>query len=490
MARRLSDIFGTLLGSGGRTSASPTEMAGAPGTAIYGGYLVTDEKNPRLASQEDRYRTYADVMANTSIVAAGMRYFLALIAKSSWSFTASEADTDGRFAELTEKSLTDDPDTNWPRIVRRAAMFRFYGFSTQEWAMKRHEDGHFTFRDIAPRAQRTIEKWDTDVEGNVLGVVQLSPQTSQELYIPRSKMLYLVDDTLNDSPEGLGLLRHLVTPAHNLERYQQLEGYGYENDLRGVPIGRGPFTDLAQKVQAGTISQDQRRQIEAPLRKFMQNHIRSANLGILLDSMTYESKDEAGRASSAKQWDVELLKSNSQNVSFAEIAQAIERLDREMARILGVEQLMLGSGSGSFALSNDKTSAFYLMTDAVLTEIMNSVEDDLVKRLFELNGWPDDMRPEVGVEAIRFTEVEQIAKTLVDMSKAGAMLAPDDPVISEVRTLMGVSQPETIIVNPNNTGSVVVGNDEEIAATMEEAEEASTNDEDEGEENERTISSN
>lgn len=352
--------------------------------------------------------------------------------------------------------------------------------------MKRHEDGHFTFRDIAPRAQRTIEKWDTDVEGNVLGVVQLSPQTSQELYIPRSKMLYLVDDTLNDSPEGLGLLRHLVTPAHNLERYQQLEGYGYENDLRGVPIGRGPFTDLAQKVQAGTISQDQRRQIEAPLRKFMQNHIRSANLGILLDSMTYESKDEAGRASSAKQWDVELLKSNSQNVSFAEIAQAIERLDREMARILGVEQLMLGSGSGSFALSNDKTSAFYLMTDAVLTEIMNSVEDDLVKRLFELNGWPDDMRPEVGVEAIRFTEVEQIAKTLVDMSKAGAMLAPDDPVISEVRTLMGVSQPETIIVDPNNTGSIIVGDDVEEAETVSD----DMSNEDEGEENERTISSN
>ena len=475
MAKRLDSFRAFFTGS--KPKASPKVMLGAPGTAIYGGYIVDNETNPNIRSKEERFRTYADIMANTSIVAAGMRYFLNLVAKASWSFTPSETDTDGKFAERVEQALMSDPSTPWPRVVRRAAMFRFYGFSIQEWQAKRSDDGWLTFADFAPRAQRTIEKWDTDVSGVVRGVVQRSPQTAQELYLPRDKIVYMVDDTLHDSPEGLGLLRHLVDPARRLDRYEQLEGYGYETDLRGVPIGRGPFTELAEKVQNGEISEAQRVQIEAPLRSFMENHVKSANLGMLLDSMTYESKDEAGRASASKQWDIELLKTNAQNTSFAELAAAIERLDREMARILGVEQLMLGSdGSGSFALSRDKTSSFYLMVDAVLTEIMHSIDKDIVDRLFILNGWPKEMKPSLSVEAIRFTDVEQMAKTLVDMAKAGAPLDPNDPVVTEVRNLMGVSAPTVIVAEAGETDPAT--SDEDTKAPVSTSDEGVKDDDD------------
>ena len=67
---------------------------------------------------------------------------------------------------------------------------------------------------------------------------------------------------------------------------------------------------------------------------------------------------------------------------------AIERLNREMARILGIEQLLLGStGSGSYALSKDKTQAFYLLVDSALTELRDVVRMDLLKPLWMLNGW-------------------------------------------------------------------------------------------------------
>ncbi|RUQ77624.1 hypothetical protein ELZ22_17685, partial [Brucella abortus] len=102
---------------GGRTrGASPTKTIGAPGTAIFGGYIQEDEKSPDLSSRENRYRTFSDILANTSIVAAGTRYFLNLTAKAHWSFTPSEADTDGRYAELAEEMIKDDPATPWHRI--------------------------------------------------------------------------------------------------------------------------------------------------------------------------------------------------------------------------------------------------------------------------------------------------------------------------------------------------------------------------------------
>lgn len=429
-----------------RRKAKPTETVGAPGTAVYGGFIQENEKNKNLGSREERYKTYSEILANTSIVAAGVRYFLNLAAKAEWNFTPSEADTDGKFAKLAEEMLTKDPATPWHRIVRRAAMYRYYGFSIQEWTAVRRKDGLLTFADIAPRAQLTIDKWDLDVEGKVLGAIQRSPQTQRDLYLPRPKLLYLVDDSLNDSPEGLGLFRHLVEPAARLSRYQQLEGFGFETDLRGIPLGRGPFTELANKVKNNKLTQAQRVAAEKPLRDFIKNHTKTPNLAMLLDSKVYETKDEAGRPSSVPQWSVELLKGSG--TSFAENAAAIERLNREMARILGVEQMLLGSGSsGSFALSADKTNSFFLLVDGALNEIRESVEADLIGTLWQLNGWPEEMKPDISIEAVRHMDPEQIAAVLRDISTAGATLDPADPAVDEVRDLMGLSKtdPELVV---------------------------------------------
>ena len=74
---------------------SPTETLGSSGPAIYGGYIQEFERDPELVSRSERYRRYSDILANISIVAAGTRFFLNLVAKASWSFSASEQDASG-----------------------------------------------------------------------------------------------------------------------------------------------------------------------------------------------------------------------------------------------------------------------------------------------------------------------------------------------------------------------------------------------------------
>ncbi len=423
----------------GRRRVAPTTTAGVPGVAIYAGYPEVWETSNELVTPEKRYTTYANILANTSIVAAGVRYFLNLIASSTWTFTPAEADTDGQFAERLEAMLTEDPDTPWHRIVRRAAMYRFYGFSVQEWTMKRHEEGYFTYADIAPRAQKTIYRWDVEPTGKVLGVVQQDPHSSEYIYLPRNKVLYVVDDTLHDSPEGLGLFRHLVEPAHRLQRYLQLEGHGFETDLRGIPVGYAPFAELARMVQAEEITQTDRERLEKPMREFIKNHIRTPKLSLLLDSAVYASEDEAARPVNVKQWQVDLLKGSAN--SFAENAAAIERTNRELARILNVEQLLLGAtATGSLALSEDKTHAFHQVIEGALTEICEAVDADIIDRAWAMNGWPDEMKPKATTAAIRYRDVAQIGQVLRDIATAGAPLEPDDPAINDVRDLMGVER--------------------------------------------------
>ena len=440
----LLNFVGGGFGRGRRRRASPTETVGVPGVPIYGGYAQERETNRELASHEARYRVYANILSNTSIVASGVRYFANLLGKANWTFTPSEADADGFYAKLAEAMLTGDPETPWHRVVRRAGMYRFYGFSVQEWtARRRKDDGLMTLADIEARSQTTIRRWHRE-DGKLLGAIQEDPQSYRSLYLPRDKVLYLVDDTLSDSPEGFGLFRHLVEPAKRLQRYEYLEGIGFELDLRGVPRALVPLQELYELVNEGRLTEAQMEAMIAPIRQFLADHVRSPKQGLMMDSMAYQGQAEAARPSNIRKWELELLKGGS--TGFAENAAAIERLNRELARILGVEQLLLGADSkGSYSLSRDKTHQFYLLVDGALTEIREAVEKDLVSTLWRLNGWPDEMKPKVATEAVRFTDVEAIAKILRDMATAGVVLEPDDPAIIELFAMLGLPAPESTV---------------------------------------------
>lgn len=436
-----------------RRSVAPTRTAGVAGTTVFGGFVDDHEGNKELQGKR-KYKVYSDIMANVSIVAAGVRFFLNLVSNPDWRAVLPPEDErpegfDEERAEKLAKKVTrilNKMETPWNRVVRRTAMFRFQGFSIQEVTFMRNalEDGEIGLKDIAPRPQQTIEKWDTDESGEVFGVVQRAPETQREIYLPRNKIVYAVDDAMSDSPEGLGLFRHCAEPARVLRRYEQLEGWGFETDLRGVPIGRAPLQALRDLVESGEIDQAEMDRRVFEMTNFIQNHIRNPKLGMLLDSMAYESSDEASRPSNVRQWDLELLK--SQGSSHAEVAAAIERKLREIARVLGVEHLLLGdNGVGSFAMARDKSHNFALIVDTTIKDLIAVYEKDVVRRLFELNGWPLELMPKLKTDKLKFRNVDEITGALRDMAQAGVLLHEDDPAIIEVRELLGLSEPATVM---------------------------------------------
>ncbi len=444
-----------------RRTVPPSRTAGVAGTPIFSGYVQSDERDSKLAGRE-RFKTFSDILANTSIVAAGTRYFLNLVSKATW--RVDPADESARARELADSlhSMMMDMETPWHRVVRRASMYRFYGFSVQEWTARRRRDGQIGMLDVAPRAQITIERWDVDVHGKIFGVLQRSPQTSEEIYLPRAKIIYAVDDTLNDSPEGLGLFRHLVQPNATLERYQQLEGWGFETDLRGTPIGRAPFAELNRLMEEGKISSADKIALEKPLRDFVQSHIKTPQLGLLMDSLTYTTEDDKATPSQIPQWSMELLKGEPTGQD--SVAKAIERLNREMARVLGVESLLLGTDSrGSHALARDKTQTFSLMVDSTLQELQEVMEKDYLGPVWLLNGWPDELKPTLKTEPVQYRDIEQVTGALRDMAQAGAVLPMDDPAINEVRDLLGLSRQRPIDLTDLALLDSEVEEEEEVA---------------------------
>lgn len=427
-------------------------VVGHPGTAIFGGFIVERERNARLTGVE-KYRTYSEMLANTAIVSAGVRFFLNLIAKADWrvepakdqapegtegSPTSSE---EAKRVAVTVREMMDGMDTPWVRVVRRAAMYRFYGFSVQEWTARRRDDGQVGMLDVAPRPQATIERWDVDVTGRVIGVVQRSEQTQEEIYLPRNKIVYVVDDTLNDSPEGLGLFRHVVESVQRLRRYEELEGFSFETDLRGIPIGRAPLQELEEAVRLDQITPEQRMNLERGLEDFIRKHVKNPQLGMVLDSTPYRALDETASPSSVRKWDMELLEGDGANQGMDAILAAIERVNREIARVLGVEQLLLGENDrGSFALSRDKSNNFALIVDSTLQELTSVFDRDFVGPLMRLNGWPEELRPTLKTEAIRTRDVEQITTAVRDLALAGVSVHPEDEAVKEIFDLLGLSR--------------------------------------------------
>lgn len=430
----LLDRFGRTISS----NANPYSEIGVSGTAVFGGYIITKERSARLTGSE-RYRTASDILANVSIVSAGLRYFLNLLAKPEWTIDRDDGDQAKEDAEFVEDIL-GDMETSWGRIVRRAGMYRFHGFGIHEWIAKRRPDGRIGLKDIEVRPQHTIERWQVDASGAVTGVWQRSPQTGQEIGLPRNKLVYLVDDTVTDSPEGMGWFRHLVDPCDRLKTYLQLEGYGFQRDLSGTPVGRAPLQKIKQLVDAKKITQATADNLIQGMKNFVQMQAKSPDTGVLLDSQPYESLTADGQQVSAvPQWDLELLTGSVG--SLPQVDKAINRLIYECARIIGIENMLTGSeGFGSMALSRDKSQHIYLSIQSTLHDMTEQFSKDIITPIWQLNGLPEETKPKLKAADVAFRDVEQIAAVMRDLATAGIVLQPDDPINNDLRDLMGVSR--------------------------------------------------
>lgn len=410
----------------------PTKTIGVGGTALhggttrFGGYIVDGETSGDLLGTR-KWISYATMVANTSIIAASQRYDLNLIGRPEWRAVPPEEFIDDPQAVEIAAFITsamNDMTTPWHQIVMRAAMYKYAGFSWSEWTAKRRKDGKIGFDDIEPRPQSTIERWLVDENGEVEAVVQRDPATGEEIVLPRWKAVYCVEDSVSDSPAGLGLYRQMYPTARQRAEYARLEGIGYEIDLRGIPIGRAPLSELQAALDAGDITPDQREAAVAVIDDFVQHHIRSTKLGLVLDSQPFMGENNGGETpSNIRQWDVELMQGGP--TSAAQIDSAIRRCDHELARVMQTEHLLLGEQRGSQSLSKDKSDNFRALVESQLRQLCRVFRKDMVLPLVRMNGWPEEKAPMLETDPVAFSAVEDLSGVMKDLADAGFSVPPD-----------------------------------------------------------------
>jgi hypothetical protein len=421
---------------------APLREMGVSNVQVFGGFLATAERARQLQGQE-KFRTYNDIVSNCSIVAASIRFYSNVLTNSEWKVNAPDDSAAAQqYADFVEDVMYG-MESSWDRIIRRAAGFKFSGCSVNEWTARRTENGQIVYRNIEARAPGTITQWDLDEQGNVQGFVQRDPNTQEEVYLPRAKTIYLVDDMLSDQPDGLGLLRHCAEPAERLKAYQILEQRGYERDLRGIPIGHAPYAELADWAGDDPERLARAQQHTSAIENFVSMQVKGESTGVVLDSRTYTSQSDTGNSvTGQRQWDLSLLQGGANGLS--DMAAAVTRLNTEMARVLGCEMLLLGETASSQALSKDKSGNLFLSVNSTLKDLTSQFDKDFIDPLWEMNGFPDEYKPYFSTEDVAKRTAEDIAETLANLARAA--LQPDDEATDYVRGMLGVpNQPESTL---------------------------------------------
>ena len=379
-----------------------TQTEGAVGNEYSNGLIYGRQQRPTFKTKGlSRYKTFEKIRREVAVVSMSVNWFLDLVGGAQWALKASEADTDETVKDLFQQILFEDPSTSWEDMNRIAAMAKFFGFSLQEWTAYQREDGVISLLDIAVRPQSTIESWRVE-DGVLIGANQ--SVRGRRVEIPIEKLIYLSDRSIDPGPEGSGLFDVICYDALRLMHLIEVLDFGYERDLRGIPISRVPAALINERTANATDEEKAKFKQEFidPVFNAAKDFRRTDNeTALLLDSAvyTYTDKDGVEKPSTTPLYDFQIITGDGQGLS--EIQATLINIEQNIARTLGTEARLLGSTSaGSFALSRDKTSQFALSVESQLKDHQREFQKKLIPVFGRLNNIRPELLPTLEVEGV------------------------------------------------------------------------------------------
>ena len=378
-------------------SMSKMELGQAGRNTRYG-QIQADEFLRELKGQR-AIKTYREMRSNDSTIGAIMYAVEQVLRDNDYKVIPANDSPEAKAeAEFVESILTD-MEHSFDDHISEALSHLTYGFASFEVVYKRREgpdkrsnkkyskysDNRLGVRKLASRAQWTISEFVVDVKtGEFLGIKQNVGPSNQT--IPANKLLHYRTTNTNDDPSGRSILRNAYVSYEYLKELQNIEVIAIQRELHGVPVARIPSDYLS--VEATDSQKKIRQQVEEMTRDLKFNEQGYA----ILPSDVYLDND--GKPSNQRIVDLELI--TSQGTRNIDIDPVIRRYQHDIARSLLAELLMLGGGStGSFALSKSKTDLFLRSLESYMDSMFETINKQLIERLWRLNGLDYDLMPKL-----------------------------------------------------------------------------------------------
>lgn len=401
-----------------------TKEAGVGGYKQFSGY-VYDEFLPALRGLRGRQK-YREMIDTDPIIGAMLYGISSIIRAAEWNIEPAEADSSGEYSDWLSDTIYNMPDMTWDDVIEDALSMLGFGFALQEIVIAKKEDGTVGLRKLAPRSQETIEKWDIDPNGNVLGAWQIPPGGGANVYLPISKLIHYKTKYANGNPEGRSMLRNAYRSYHFISTIMINEAIGAERDLTGLPVMYAPSDYLNATGN------------RAALEKIVRDIKFNDQGGLVLPSDCYPGKD--GAAGSARMFELKLLTAEGGSGK-VDTRKIITGHQADMARSLLADFLTLGNdGKGSYALSKDKTQLFIRAVEGLLENMAQNFDRTIIPLLWRLNGFPPEMKPCFRPGRIAPVDLAELGDFVAKLSGAGVPLN-DEPTEAYLRDAGGLPPP-------------------------------------------------
>jgi hypothetical protein len=316
-------------------------------------------------------KIYREMSDNDSIIGACLFAIKQILREARWD--VRPGDPEDAACKKDAKFLSDNIEQlthSWSNFIVNVLSMLTYGWSYFEQVFRRADDGSIMWEKLAPRKQSSMEKWEIDDVGEVLGMWQRPAPSYNVCYLPLSKCLLFRTESAGNNPEGRSVLRNAYRAWYFKKNLEEIEGIGVERDLAGLPMLTPP-----EGFQLEGNDPDSQAAI-AWAKKMISSLRRDEQDGIIVP----------------RGWDFALVSSPGKRQF--DTTEIINRYNKEIAVTVLAQFIMLGmERTGSYALAKEQTDMFYLCLEGWIDSIASTFNRHAVPTLFGLNRITGKMRP-------------------------------------------------------------------------------------------------
>lgn len=352
-----------------------SQILGGSGTWKTFGYISNEEYLPQLLWRRG-IEVYDHMRRDATVQGMLKAVKHPLLAASYDIEPAATTEFDQYVARFVKNELFNR-NVKWRKFLRDALGKCDFGFALFE---KTYEDTTFEgqfrkgIKEIGWRKQWSILRWSTSAD---------EPGVTQQLLsgpvdIPQEKLLNFVNDQEGDNDQGISLLRYVYGPWE-MKRY-------LENTLMVAAQRSVGFPIVEYNL-------DSSKNDQARMKNSLENFRNSHQQYMFFPQGKFT-------------WDWGKIETNIKT----DLLPAIEHYQQEIDRSVLAQFLDLGagrssgSGTGSRALSEDHSQLFEKALEAVINEIVDEVNTNLIQQLCDLNwskmpnGYPKLVYSNIGDE--------------------------------------------------------------------------------------------
>lgn len=414
------------------------DILGTTGLKQTGGWVLEEFlrqlRGPRAAE------LIKEMTWNSAQVGAVRTLIHTLARQVTWTVESAKEPLDPQAAALAEKLVRtsmDDMEHSWHAFITEALSHYDYGYSFHEIVYKlrrgpkglpvtrsKYDDGLVGWRKIELRSQDSLDRWQFSEEHELEGFWQRDPYANNYAFIPSNRAIHFRTETFKNNPEGRSGFRNAVVSYLRLKHIEDIEAIGVERDLAGMPFLQVPPEILAPganaeyralrtalETQLGQIKRDQRDYILMPAEVNKEGKSTGFKFQLLASSGT-------------RQLDIVAIKNSY-------------KTDILMTVLAQFLQLGVNSMTGSRSLASSATDLFTLSEGALLDNMEETINAQLVNPLCELNGFAAEDQPRIVHGDIETPELGPLGTFLQQMFTTGT-LAPSDKLMEALHHAAGL----------------------------------------------------